>query len=484
MYAHSLNHVDMENWLQSTSQALRKLTSKDLPTLVNELNPVASKCYALGLQLGVHYEQLCTIEYNYRKCEDQLREIIAVRLNQEPPLTWCDVAKALRADSMKKNKLASDIEDRYVNNQPPLAQANQPPLAEGYSGCDSDTRESRPPAAKQRRVESTTLSDTCSTTVIRQPTSQSHNISEFHVAHPLIDPLESPVEAFINHVKTLYRSRSVERNTTVVKWPPTPSEVYINLAWINRQSNSAKSKNYTEVTEAMIRDGNVDVILNATKGPIDFADIAKNISIGRRLILVEGAPGVGKSTFEWEFCRKWERGEIAHQYRLVLLLRLRDEIISKAKSLKDLVYHPFEGVAQAVCTELVQSHDLSALIILEGFDELPDSCRNDQSIFMQLISGKLLPLATVLITSRPWATRVIRQNYGNLISQHIEILGFTSDQITRYIESTLPQDEASDLNAYLERHPQIRSGMYIPLNSAIVVTVYQESQETGCALPN
>ena len=135
MYAHSLNHVDMENWLQSTGQALRKLTSKDLATLVNELNPVASECYALGLQLGVHYEQLRTIEHNYRKCEDQLREIIAVRLNQEPPLTWCDVAKALRADSMKKNKLASDIEDRYVNNQPPLAQANQPPLAEGYSGC-------------------------------------------------------------------------------------------------------------------------------------------------------------------------------------------------------------------------------------------------------------------------------------------------------------------------------------------------------------
>ena len=41
----------------------------------------------------------------------------------------------------------------------------------------------------------------------------------------------------------------------------------------------------------------------------------------------------------------------------------------------------------------------------------------------------------------------------------------------------------SDLNAYLERHPQIRSGMYIPLNSAIVVTVYQENQTTGCTLP-
>ena len=41
----------------------------------------------------------------------------------------------------------------------------------------------------------------------------------------------------------------------------------------------------------------------------------------------------------------------------------------------------------------------------------------------------------------------------------------------------------SDLNTYLEKHPQIRMGMYIPLNSAIVVAVYQESQESGCAMP-
>ena len=95
----------------------------------------------------------------------------------------------------------------------------------------------------------------------------------------------------------------------------------------------------------------------------------------------------------------------------------------------------------------------------------------------------MLPLVTVLVTSRPWATKKIRQNYGNRIYQHIEIPGFTGDQVTEYIERTLPWDKASDFNTYLKKHPQIRMGMYIPLNSAIVVTVYQESQESGCALP-
>ena len=309
--------------------------------------------------------------------------------------------------------------------------------------------------------------------------------------HLQVAVTSSPIQQFIDYVKTIYRESEVERDTKVLKWPPTGSTVYMNLACINRKIVSGKNRKYAEITEAMVRDGNVDAI-NTTKGPIEFNEIAQGISIPsgkytdshaiqmRRVILVEGAPGVGKSTFAREFCRRWERGEIAQEYQLVLLLRLTSDRISKANSLKDLIYHPLEDVAQAVSEELLCFH---ALIILEGFDRLPDHCRNDQSVFFQLIAGKLLPQATVLVVSRPWATERIRWNYGNRIYQHIEILGFTSQQITEYIERTIPQDKVSDLITYLEKHPQIRSVMYIPLNCAIVVTVYQESQESRCALP-
>ena len=302
----------------------------------------------------------------------------------------------------------------------------------------------------------------------------------------------TPVQQFVDFVKETYRSSVVESNTSVVKWPPTPSQVYINLACIDRKRVKSNSEDYDKLTKNMVEYGDVDAI-RATKEPIEFSEIAKDISItscgkdtamsSRRLIIVEGAPGVGKSTFAWEYCRRWERGEIAEQYQLVLLLRLRDNTISEAKSLNNLIYHPLDGVPQAVCEELVHSHSLHILIILEGFDELPDYCRKGTSVFNDLISGKMLPSATILVTSRPWATQRIRTKHEGRIYQHIEVLGFTSPQVTEYIHSTVPEDKVSGLEDYMERYPQIRMGMYIPLNSAIVVTVYLESQASGLSMP-
>ena len=278
------------------------------------------------------------------------------------------------------------------------------------------------------------------------------------------------------------------------KWSLSPTVKFINLACIDRKC--VKSREYNDVTKAMVMDGNVDAI-EETKGPIKFSEIAKGISLpsigseqenDRRLILVEGAPGVGKSTFAWEFCRKWMNGEIAQQYHLVLLLRLRDKRIREAKNLKDLFFnHSRPDESLAVYNELKNSQKFHALIILEGYDELPDSCRNDpSSVFNELISGKLLPLATVLVTSRPWATKNLRVKYECHIYQHIEVLGFTKKQIKEYVKETIPEQKVrSNFDSYLEKHPQIRSGMYIPLNSAIVVAVYKHSIENDLQnLPN
>ena len=288
---------------------------------------------------------------------------------------------------------------------------------------------------------------------------------------------------FIDYVTTIYKGSPVETSPKALKWPPTPSKVYINLVCIDRKAGGLR-REYDEVTEAMVLDGNVDVIYGK-KWPIDMNEIVAGISgiDCKKLVLIEGAPGVGKSTFAWEFCRRWVRGELAQQYELVLLLRLRDERISKATTLKDLIYHPSEEVRQNVVTHLASTHGTNVLIILEGYDELSDEYRNIHSVFMQLIYGQLLPLATVMVTSRPWATCELLVECSNRLVKHIEILGFNKEQISFYIKSVSSENDVTGLNDYIKRHPQIGMCMYIPLNCAIVVTVYQESQDYGHALP-
>ena len=318
----------------------------------------------------------------------------------------------------------------------------------------------------------------------------------------------SPMDAFVHYIKIGYKQCEIERNLDVLKWPPTPSKKFINLACIDWESVVSKEE-ADEYTRAMVEDGNVDVIMKR-KRKIDFEDIAQDLpapNTPKRIVLVEGAPGVGKSTFAWEFCRRWERGEIAQQYQLVLLLRLRDERMSTAKILRDLIYHPSEDTCHNFSVELVDCLGVNTLIILEGFDELPDPQRRKPSIFLQLILGQLLPLATILVTSRPWATGDLLVKIKHRIFQHVEILGFTEENITKYMTSVFTEegkktasaidqsvegpDEASeeakkniyDVMAYIGKYPQIKACMYIPLNAAIVVSIYKESMKSKWVLP-
>ena len=317
----------------------------------------------------------------------------------------------------------------------------------------------------------------------------------------------SPMDTFVHYVKVTYEQCEIEKNLNVLKWPPTPSNVFINLACIDWESVVSKEE-ADEYTRAMVEDGNVDVIMKK-KTNIDIDDIVRDLpaSALEKVVLVEGAPGVGKSTFAWEFCRRWERGEIAQQYQLVLLLRLRDERMSIAKNLRDLIYHSSESVCQAVVEELESTLGVNTLIILEGFDELPDPQRREPSIFLQLILGQLLPFATILVTSRPWATGALLVKIKHRIFQYVEILGFTEENITKYVTSVFTgegkktasaidqsvggPDEVSeetkknidDVMAYIGKYPQIKACMYIPLNAAIVVSIYRESLKSKWVLP-
>ena len=288
----------------------------------------------------------------------------------------------------------------------------------------------------------------------------------------------TPVLQYASYLRSVYTSKK----PPVYRWPQVKCKKYINLALIEKDDITKPEAN--QFTRATIH-GNIDDI-KRSKRATDIGQISQlpDESVPK-CILVEGAPGVGKSTFAWKLCCKWGKGKLLQQYQLVVLLRLRDKTVQAAVNISDLFQYHKRHIQQAAVEEIQDTGGKGVLLLFEGYDELPEKLRKNSSVFLDVIMGRELPEATVLITSRPWASEFLHRECKENISQHIEILGFTKDNIQSYLESTIPNDPSllADLKKYISCYPHINSMMYIPLNSAIVVEVYRNSRKDETLVP-
>ena len=116
------------------------------------------------------------------------------------------------------------------------------------------------------------------------------------------------------------------------KWPPAPGKKYINLAIIHSGSTSL-SEAY-EMTSAKLH-CNIDLILKKKESITIDQILSTEGSQVVKCILVEGAPGVGKSTFAWELCRNWDK--LPKMFSLVILIHLRDKRAKSAEQLEDIL---------------------------------------------------------------------------------------------------------------------------------------------------
>ena len=266
------------------------------------------------------------------------------------------------------------------------------------------------------------------------------------------------------------------------KWPPTPSKVYIKLALVKKEKVSrAEADEFTRLT----LQGDIDTILQI-KERIEMDDILK-AEDKTRLVVVEGAPGIGKSTFAWELCRQWPTLESLKRFSLVVLLRLREEGMQAATHITDLFPCGDDpDLSRLVAEEVTRENGKGVLFVFDGFDEFStELC--DKSLVTDIISGSsYLPRATMLVTSRPSATAQLQSLFQTSIGKRIEIVGFSEKEIHEYAESVLGSGSRTlaSFKTYLSANPVVKAMMYNPLNSAIVVEVYQEASELGKPIPH
>ena len=262
------------------------------------------------------------------------------------------------------------------------------------------------------------------------------------------------------------------------KYLPTLHTPYINLAMISRGRHDRGGRD--EFTLKTLH-GGVDQILES-KSPINLEDLLSSGSSGEpvRFLLVEGPPGIGKSTFAWELCRRWDGIESLGDYHTVVLLKLREKWVLNATSLSDLFRYPSNpDFSKNIAEELVATQGKHLLLVLDGFDEVSHSFHED-SVIKSILCKQLLPECTIILTTRPSAKATLESVCQPQVDKHVEIIGFTEEERVRYITEVFSKEPELQANflKYMFLVPHIKSMMYIPLNCAIIAQVYSESQSS------
>jgi hypothetical protein len=247
--------------------------------------------------------------------------------------------------------------------------------------------------------------------------------------------LPANIRRYCNDLKTRYLQQSVLPESA---WPPSLGGQYIRLALIS-QGRSLTDHRYKDVIEQQIdyTRGDYDKILGyKTKIELEAAFGPVICEGGNEInplkMLIDGAPGVGKTTLSRNVSRMWAKGELLDKYWLVLLLNLRESAISKAKTINHFFNHEDSKLQHDVIKYVKGRSGDGVLIIFDGFDELSSYERCEQSLFLDICRGKHLQRCAIVITSRPYASRSLQEL--PLIIRHIEVLGFTDEQVEMCIK--------------------------------------------------
>ena len=217
-----------------------------------------------------------------------------------------------------------------------------------------------------------------------------------------------------------------------------------------------------------------------------------------RKTLVVGRPGIGKTVLTEKILRDWAKGvDEFYIGKIAFYLKIRWFNVNNRN---DVTLKSFLRIGTELSDEKFEKvyeeilkHPEKAILIFDGLDEFnsdfdfeddlpppndPDICMFGILLFSKLISGRLLPEATVLVTSRPTANEF----YSKFkFDRTVEIIGFTKERIEEYVTKFCQSHEREDhkykIWNQIEFSSDILNSCYIPVNCFIVVTILFERLE-------
>ena len=253
------------------------------------------------------------------------------------------------------------------------------------------------------------------------------------------------------------------------QWPPDQPKAIVDLALVHLKGQQSQQE-FIEMSK------NKDSVSYSNYSRMT-KKICEVLSSESR-ILIEGAPGIGKTVLAKEIAYCWANGELSVGKKLNLfLLFIRDSDLHSVDSIDTLLQYLgnsylSDSEVKVVTERLKKVKGLNAVFVFDGYDECP--CNSKLKEFIdKLYKGELLQQSTVIITSRSTASLKLRE----LAGQRIEILGLAKKEQNQYISESLEgsPEKITKLQEYLKNQPTISSLTYFPLHLAVLLYLFKHN---------
>ena len=184
----------------------------------------------------------------------------------------------------------------------------------------------------------------------------------------------------------------------------------------------------------------------------------------KRMIIIQGKPGAGKTTFMRTICRDWEKGEIPEfSNKTLILVTLRD--LKPDCSIKDILMQScLDETCDYLNKCLTHRGGEHFVFLLDGLDEYHSSLRKND-IEEILCTRDKLKNATIVVTSRSSAP--LLEKIPSSVCHTFQIDDINKEQVLQYFA------KHEEVKKHLEENPNILQLCYVPLHCAMLKDIFK-----------